>query len=138
MLFRDIDDLTRLLSVIGGILSITVAMMTVSPGVRGRLARWLLSSLDPADLPQAAPMRHISERLDSVEQALNQLQRDTVKNTLLHLMREDDGSDHSQEVAYELAKLKALGGDCWVVDAAQRYLIDHTTGAHPRRGKEEQ
>ncbi|OZG52755.1 hypothetical protein CLV65_1482 [Pseudoscardovia suis] len=138
MLFRDVDYLTRLLSIVGGILSITVAMLTVSPNVRGRLARWLLSSLDPADLPQAAPMRHISERLDSVEQALNQLQRDTVKNTLMHLMREDDGDDHTQEVAYELAKLKALGGDCWVVDAAQRYLIDHTTGAHPRRGKEEQ
>lgn len=130
-----IDDLTRLLSIIGGILSITVALMTVSPNVRGRLARWLLSSLDPQDLPQAAPMRRLSERLDDVQDALNQLQRDTVKNTLLHLMRETDGADHSQEVAYELAKLKALGGDCWVVDAAQLYLIDHTTGGKP--GKEE-
>ena len=136
MFFRDIDDLTRLLSIIGGILSITVAMMTVSPGVRGRLARWLLSSLNPQDLPQAAPMRRLSERLDDVQDALNQLQRDTVKNTLLHLMRKDDGSDHTQEVAYELAKLKALGGDCWVVDAAERYLINNMTGGKP--GKEEQ
>ena len=136
MFFRDIDDLTRLLSVIGGILSITVALMTVSQSVRGRLARWLLSSLDPQDLPQAAPMRRLSERLDDVQDALNQLQRDTVKNTLLHLMREDDGSDHTQEVAYELAKLKALGGDCWVVDAAERYLINNMTGGKP--GKEEQ
>lgn len=136
MFFRDIDDLTRLLSIIGGILSITVALMTVSRSVRGRLARWLLSSLDPQDLPQAAPMRRLSERLDDVQDALNQLQRDTVKNTLLHLMRETDGDDHSQEIAYELAKLKDLGGDCWVVDAAERYLINNMTGGKP--GKEEQ
>jgi hypothetical protein len=81
-------------------------------------------------------MRRLSERLDDVQDALNQLQRDTVKNTLLYLMREDDGSDHSQEIAYELAKLKDLGGDCWVVDAAERYLINNMTGGKP--GKEEQ
>ncbi len=124
MLLHDIDDIARTLSVLGGILSIIVASLTISPTLRGRLARWLLQSADPQDLPHDAPLRRLGDRIDTIQDSLDELQRDTVKNTILHLMR-DDGEDHSQEIAYELAKLRKLGGDCWVVDAAESYLLAH-------------
>ena len=36
----------------------------------------------------------------------------------------DSTRDHSEAIRYELDKLKAINADCWVVDAAEQYLLD--------------
>lgn len=57
---------------------------------------------------------------------LSEIQKDTIKNTLIALMNEP--GDHSEAVRYELSKLEQLHAHCWVMTIAEDYLEQH----HPR------
>lgn len=60
--------------------------------------------------------------LQRLESAQQEMSKDTIKNTILMLMNMQ--GDHRTEVRYELEKLERLGADCWIMDAARKYVID--------------
>lgn len=123
-------------SLIGGMLGSPLVVLAV--GVVGRIwpdtltafASWLYGHVDPGRLPYGSPMnRHWEQVGDQEELAarfehdMRELRKDTIKNTLIGLICDKD-TDHSEAVRYELDKLTALDANCWVVDAARRYLLD--------------
>lgn len=123
-------------SLIGGMLGSPLVVLAV--GVVGRIwpdtltvfASWLYGHVDPGRLPYGSPMnRHWEQVSDQEELAarferdMRELRKDTIKNTLIGLICDKD-TDHSEAVRYELDKLTALDANCWVVDAARRYLLD--------------
>ena len=55
---------------------------------------------------------------------MDELCRDTIKNTLISLIYGDQSHDHSEAVRYELAKLEKLDAQCWIISAAEKYLED--------------
>ena len=55
---------------------------------------------------------------------MTELRKDQTKAVLMQLLS-DKAHDRSAEVRYELAKLEALGADCWVMDYARDYLKQH-------------
>lgn len=55
---------------------------------------------------------------------MDELCRDTIKNTIISLIYGDAQHDHSEAVRYELAKLEKLDARCWIVNAAEKYLED--------------
>lgn len=100
------------------------------PDTLPTFSTWLYSHVDPGKLPFDSEMnahwaqsRELGERLDRFEANQHEVQKDTIKNTLLTLMS-DSTRDHSEAIRYELDKLKAINADCWVVDAAEQYLLD--------------
>lgn len=123
-------------SLIGGMLGSPLVVLAV--GVVGRIwpdtltvfASWLYGHVDPGRLPYGSPMnRHWEQVSDQEELAarfehdMRELRKDTIKNTLIGLICDKD-TDHSEAVRYELDKLTALDANCWVIDAARRYLLD--------------
>lgn len=123
-------------SLIGGMLG--SPLLVLAAGVVGRIwpdtfaafASWLYGHVDPERLPYGSPMnRHWEQVSDQEELAarferdMRELRKDTIKNTLIGLICDKD-TDHSEAVRYELDKLTALDANCWVIDAARRYLLD--------------
>lgn len=123
-------------SLIGGMLGSPLVILAA--GIIGRIwpdtlaafASWLYGHVDPERLPYGSPMnRHWEQVSDQEERAarfesdMRELRKDTIKNTLIGLICDKD-TDHSEAVRYELDKLTALDANCWVVDAARRYLLD--------------
>lgn len=95
---------------------------------------WLYAHVDPRRLPYGSEMnRHwertheLNEWRDHVDQQLMELQKDGIKNVLIQLIN-DKTRDNSVEIRYELDKLEGLDAQCWIVDAARQYLIEHATG----------
>ncbi len=63
--------------------------------------------------------------LEKFDGRLDELCRDTIKNTIISAwIYGDQSHDHSEAVRYELAKLEKLDAQCWIVNAAEKYLED--------------
>ena len=62
--------------------------------------------------------------ITKIDDRMDELCRDTIKNTIISLIYGDQAHDHSEAVRYELAKLEKLDAQCWIVDAAEKYLED--------------
>ena len=125
-------------ALIGGLMSSPLLLLAVAvigkiwPDSLTAFSSWLYSHVDPERLPYGSEMnahwahsREFGERLDRVEAGQHEIAKDVIKNTILNLMG-DTGHDHSEAIRYELDKLKRLHADCWVIGAAERYLINQT------------
>ena len=71
-----------------------------------------------------AKTRQLGERTEKFDGRLDELCRDTIKNTIISLIYGDQSHDHSEAVRYELSKLEKLDAQCWIVNAAEKYLED--------------
>ena len=71
-----------------------------------------------------AKTRQLGERTEKFDDRMDELCRDTIKNTIISLIYGDQAHDHSEAVRYELAKLEKLDAQCWIVSAAEKYLED--------------
>lgn len=111
------------------LIALITLLLKVFPSLAERLADNTILRSNPDRLPASS---WVVQHLDAIKQhgeALNRLEssqfevrKDTIKNTIIMLMNLD--GDHRSEVRYELAKLEAMDCDCWVVDAARRYVLD--------------
>lgn len=71
-----------------------------------------------------AKTRQLGERTEKFDDRMDELCRDTIKNTIISLIYGDKDTDHSEAVSYELSKLEKLDAQCWIVAAAEKYLED--------------
>lgn len=69
-----------------------------------------------------AKTRQLGERSERFDGRLDELCRDTIKNTLISLIYGDQSHDHSEAVRYELSKLEKLDAQCWIISAAEKIL----------------
>ena len=127
-----LDALLAGIGGVGGLCAATGLILKLWPGTLDALANGLYAHVDPSKLPydsvlsqHFAHTREMRERQDAVDELLKEMQRDTVKNTILQLLLDRD-HDHSREVAYELQKLDALHAECWIVPMAQEYIAKHS------------
>ena len=122
---------------IGGLLSSPLCVLAVAvigkiwPDTVTAFSTWLYSHIDPNRLPYGSIMNQhwaqvhdLGEQLDRFEHNQNEVRKDVIKGTLVSLLH-DREHDHSVEIRYELEKLRELDAECWVVEAAEQYLIDH-------------
>ena len=70
------------------------------------------------------PARTLGERTSKIDDRMDELCRDTIKNTIISLIYGDAQHDHSEAVSYELSKLEKLDAQCWIIAAAEKYLED--------------
>ena len=116
---------------VGGACAIITLLLRIWPGALEALATGLYSHVDPNRLPynsvlsqHFAKIRQLGERTAKFDGRLDELCRDTIKNTLISLIYGDQSHDHSEAVRYELQKLEKLDAQCWIVNAAEKYLED--------------
>lgn len=116
---------------VGGACAIITLLLRIWPGALEALATGLYSHVDPNRLPynsvlsqHFAKTRQLGERTAKFDGRLDELCRDTIKNTLISLIYGDQSHDHSEAVRYELQKLEKLDAQCWIVNAAEKYLED--------------
>lgn len=76
------------------------------------------------DSQHFAKTRQLGERTEKFDGRLDELCRDTIKNTIISLIYGDQSHDHSEAVRYELTKLEKLDAQCWIISAAEKYLED--------------
>ena len=115
----------------GGACALITLGLKVWPGALDSLATRTAAHVQPERLPYDSPLsqhfaktRQLGERTEKFDGRLDELCRDTIKNTLISLMYGDRTTDHSEAVRYELAKLEKLDAQCWIVNAAKKYLED--------------
>ena len=115
----------------GGACALITLLFKLWPGALEALATGLYSHVQPERLPYDSPLsqhfaktRQLGERTEKFDERMDELCRDTIKNTLISLMYGDRTTDHSEAVRYELAKLEKLDAQCWIVNAAEKYLED--------------
>lgn len=116
---------------VGGACALITLGLKVWPGALDALATGLYSHVQPERLPYDSPLsqhfaktRMLGERTEKFDDRMDELCRDTIKNTLISLMYGDRTTDHSEAVRYELTKLEKLDAQCWIVTAAEKYLED--------------
>ena len=116
---------------VGGACAVITLCLKVWPGALEALATGLYSHVNPERLPynsvlsqHFAKTRQFGERTEKFDERMDELCRDTIKNTLISLIYGDSNHDHSEAVRYELAKLEKLDAQCWIVSAAEKYLED--------------
>ena len=116
---------------VGGACALITLGLKVWPGALDALATGLYSHVRPERLPYDSPLsqhfaktRQLGERTEKFDDRMDELCRDTIKNTLISLIYGDQAHDHSEAVRYELAKLEKLDAQCWIVNAAEKYLED--------------
>lgn len=116
---------------VGGACALITLLLKLWPGALDTLATVLYSHVRPEHLPYDSPLsqhfaktRQLGERSERFDGRLDELCRDTIKNTLISLIYGDQSHDHSEAVRYELAKLEKLDAQCWIVNAAEKYLED--------------
>lgn len=116
---------------VGGACALITLGLKVWPGALDALATGLYSHVDPNRLSynsvlsqHFAKTRQLGERTEKFDERMDELCRDTIKNTLISLMYGDRTTDHSEAVRYELTKLEKLDAQCWIVAAAEKYLED--------------
>lgn len=114
---------------VGGACAVIGLILKVWPGAMEGLATALVAHVNPDRLPydstlsrHFAKTRLLGEQADTIADRMDELQRDTIKNTLISLIYGDPGHDHREAVRYELDKLERLNARCWIVDAARAYL----------------
>lgn len=116
---------------VGGACALITLLLRIWPGALDALATGLYSHVNPERLPynsalsqHFAKTRQLGERSERFDGRLDELCRDTIKNTLISLIYGDQSHDHSEAVRYELAKLEKLDAQCWIISAAEKYLED--------------
>lgn len=116
---------------VGGACALITLGLKVWPGALETLATCLYSHVQPERLPynsvlsqHFAKTRQLGERTEKFDGRLDELCRDTIKNTIISLIYGDQEHDHSEAVRYELTKLEKLDARCWIVNAAEKYLED--------------
>lgn len=116
---------------VGGAVAVITLVVNCWPGALERLITGLYAHVNPARLPydsdlsrHFAKTRQLGERTEHFDERIDELCRDTIKNTLISLIYDDQTHDHSEAVRYELAKLEKLDAHCWIVAAAEKYLAD--------------
>lgn len=116
---------------VGGACAVITLCLKIWPGALDSLATGLYSHVRPERLPYDSPLsqhfaktRTLGERTSKIDDRMDELCRDTIKNTIISLIYGDQSHDHSEAVRYELAKLEKLDAQCWVVNAAEKYLED--------------
>lgn len=114
---------------VGGACALITLLLRIWPGALDALATGLYAHVQPERLPYDSPLsqhfaktRMLEERTERVDGRLDELCRDTIKNTLISLIYGDQSHDHSEAVRYELAKLEKLDAQCWIISAAEKYL----------------
>lgn len=90
--------------------------------VRARKTR--TPAIRQSAFPAFRETRTLGERTAKIDDRMDELCRDTIKNTIISLIYGDQSHDHSEAVRYELAKLEKLDAQCWIVNAAEKYLED--------------
>lgn len=116
---------------VGGACALITLLLRIWPGALDALATGLYSHVRPERLPYDSPLsqhfaktQQLVERTEKFDGRLDELYRDTIKNTIISLIYGDQSHDHSEAVRYELTKLEKLGAQCWIVNAAEKYLED--------------
>lgn len=116
---------------VGGACALITLGLKVWPGALEALATGLYAHVRPECLPYDSPLsqhfaktRTLGERTSKIDDRMDELCRDTIKNTIISLIYGDQSHDHSEAVRYELAKLEKLDARCWIVNAAEKYLED--------------
>lgn len=116
---------------VGGACALITLLLRIWPGALDALATGLYAHVQPERLPYDSPLsqhfaktRMLEERTERVDGRLDELCRDTIKNTLISLIYGDQSHDHSEAVSYELSKLEKLDAQCWIIAAAEKYLED--------------
>jgi hypothetical protein len=112
----------------GALIALVSLIVGVWPKTVTALSTWLYSHVDPGRLPFESEMNRHWALTAKLDHQLNEIQKDTIKNTLISLM--DQPGDQSGKVRYELSKLEALNATCWVVDEAKQYLDEHHDWRH--------
>ena len=124
-------------SLIGGLLSSPLIILMLAivgklwPDAITSFCTWMYAHVDPGRLPHDREVnRHwarthdLGVRMDRLDSHMTELRKDQTKAVLMQLLS-DKAHDRSAEVRHELAKLEALGADCWVMDYARDYLKQH-------------
>ena len=124
------DSSTEAMPSMGACAIITLGLR-VWPGALDALATGLYAHVQPERLPYDSPLsqhfaktRQLGERTAKFDDRMDELCRDTIKNTIISLIYGDKDTDHSEAVSYELSKLEKLDAQCWIVAAAEKYLED--------------
>lgn len=114
---------------VGGACAVITLCLKIWPGALESLATGLYAHVNPERLPynsvlsqHFAKTRTLGEWTSKIDDRMNELCRDTIKNTLISLIYGDQSHDHSEAVRYELAKLEKLDAQCWIISAAEKYL----------------
>lgn len=114
---------------VGGACAVITLCLKIWPGALEGLATGLYSHVNPERLPYNSPLsqhfaktRTLGERTSKIDDRMDELCRDTIKNTIISLIYGDKDTDHSEAVSYELSKLEKLDAQCWIVAAAEKYL----------------
>ena len=115
---------------VGGACAVITLCLKIWPGALESLATGLYAHVNPERLPynsvlsqHFAKTRQLGERTEKFDERMDELCRDTIKNTIISLIYGKD-TDHSEAVSYELSKLEKLDAQCWIVAAAEKYLED--------------
>lgn len=116
---------------VGGACAVITLGLKVWPGALESLATGLYAHVNPERLPynsvlsqHFAKTRQLGERTEKFDERMDELCRDTIKNTIISLIYGDKDTDHSEAVSYELSKLEKLDAQCWIIAAAEKYLED--------------
>lgn len=131
------DDFLASVGGVAGFCAVVTLLLKVFPSITTSFSTWFYGHIDPLKLPYGSPLnkhweqtRELSEQVAALDKRSrednSELRKDTIKNTLIMLIN-DTTRNHSEAVRYELSKLEALDSDCWVVDAARKYLIENET-----------
>lgn len=125
---------------VGGACALITLLLRIWPGALDALATGLYAHVRPERLPYDSPLsqyfaktRTLGERTAKIDDRMDELCRDTIKNTLISLIYGDQSHDHSEAVRYELAKLEKLDAHCWIVAAAEKYLRTRNDSSRHRR-----
>lgn len=116
---------------VGGACAVITLCLKIWPGALESLATGLYAHVNPERLPynsvlsqHFAKTRTLGERTSKIDDRMDELCRDTIKNTIISLIYGDKDTDHSEAVSYELSKLEKLDAQCWIIAAAEKYLED--------------
>lgn len=98
---------------VGGACALITLGLKLWPGALDTLATALYSHVRPERLPYDSPLsqhfaktRTLGERTSKFDDRMDELCRDTIKNTIISLIYGDQAHDHSGAVRYELAKFE--------------------------------
>ena len=93
---------------VGGACALITLGLKVWPGALDALATGLYSHVQPERLPYDSPLsqhfaktRTLGERTSKIDDRMDELCRDTIKNTIISLIYGDRSHDHSEAVRYE-------------------------------------
>ena len=116
---------------VGGACALITLLLRIRPGALDALATGPVrarKTRTPAIRQSAFPAfrenADLGERTAKIDDRMDELCRDMIKNTIISLIYGDQSHDHSEAVRYELAKLEKPDARCWIVAAAEKYLKD--------------